>query len=89
MSYRPSRALGLLDKGHFSEGADGDVTIVDRSTGAASMSLVAGEPIMIDGKAVGTGGTWLVTANGEDTARASGLPHQVIDLGQSKLYEGW
>ena len=89
LSYRPSRALGLLDKGHFSEGADADVTIVDRSTGAASMSLVAGKPIMIDGKAVGTGGTWLVTANGEDTARASGLPHQVIDLGQSKLYEGW
>ena len=53
LSYRPSRALGLLDKGHFSEGADADVTIVDRSTGAASMSLVAGEPIMIDGKAVG------------------------------------
>ena len=89
LSYRPSRALGLLDKGHFSEGADADVTIVDKSTGVASMSLVAGEPIMIDGKAVGTGGTWLVTASGEDTARASGLPHQVIDLGQSKLYEGW
>ena len=54
------------------------------------MSLVAGEPIMVDGKAVGNRcGTWLVTANGEETARASGLPHQVIDLGQSKLYEGW
>ena len=44
---------------------------------------------MIDGRAVGKGGTWLVTANGENTASASGLPYQVIDLGQSKLYEGW
>ncbi len=89
LSYRPSRAFGLLDKGHFSEGADADVTIVDRSTGTATMSLVAGKPIMVDGKAVAKGGTWLVTAAGEGAARASGLPYQVIDLEQSKLYEGW
>ena len=44
---------------------------------------------MVDGKAVAKGGTWLVTASGEDAAKASGLPYQVIDLGQSKLYEGW
>ena len=89
LSYRPSRALGLLDKGHFSEGADADVTIVDRSMGTATMSFVAGKPIMMDGKTVAKGGKWLVTASGEDAAKASGLPYQVIDLGQSKLYEGW
>ena len=32
------------------------MTIVDRSTGTATMSLVAGKPIMVDGKAVAKGG---------------------------------
>ncbi len=89
LSYGPSVALGLLEKGHFSEGADADVTLVDRSTGVASMSLVGGEPIMIGGEAVGEGGTWLVTGAGEGAARASGLPYRVMDLGRSKLYAGW
>ncbi len=89
LTYTPSRMLGLLNKGHFSEGADGDVTVIDRTTGKASMSLVNGKPIMIDGRAVGSGGTWLVTNEGEKTASASGLPYEVMDLEQSKLYAGW
>ncbi len=89
LSYAPARALGLPDKGHLSEGADADVTIVDRTGGVATMSLVRGEPIMIDGRAVGKGGTWLVTKDGEATAGASGLPYEVVDLEQSRLYRNW
>ncbi len=89
LTYTPSRMLGLLNKGHFSEGADADVTVIDRPTGKATLSLVNGEPIMINGRVVGNGGTWLVTSEGEKTASASGLPYEVIDLEQSKLYSGW
>lgn len=89
LSYNPSKVLGLLNKGHFSEGADGDVTVIDPGTGKATMSLVNGQPIMLNGRVVGRGGTWLVTAEGENTARNSGLPYEIIDLEKSKLYAGW
>lgn len=89
LSYNPSRVLGLPDKGHFSEGADGDVTIVDEGSGRASMSLVGGKVIMKDGRSIGSGGTWLVTGAGEDAARKSGLPYEVVDLAASQLYAGW
>ncbi len=89
LTYTPSRMLGLLNKGHFSEGADGDITVINRETGKATLSLVNGEPIMINGRVVGNGGTWLVKSEAEKTAASSGLPYQVIDLEQSKLYAGW
>ena len=89
LSYAPSRMLGLLNMGHLSDGADGDVTVIDRQTGRATMSLVNGEPIMMNGRVVGSGGTWLVTGEGEKAAQSSGLPYEVIDLERSKLYAGW
>ena len=89
LSYAPSRAVGLLAKGHLGEGADADFTIVDKATGLATMSLVAGKVIMKDGMAIGEGGKWLVTEEGEETAKGSGLPYEVIDLATSALYAGW
>jgi hypothetical protein len=81
--------LGLLNKGHFSEGADGDVTVIDPVAGRAVMSLVAGRMIMLDGRVVGSGGTWIVTKHGEQAAKDSGLPYETIDFAKSKLYAGW
>lgn len=89
LSVNPARMLGLRQKGHLSPGADADITIIDEGSGRATMSLVAGEVIMMDGRVVGTGGTWFVTAAGEDAARRSGLPYQVLDLAESQLYAGW
>jgi hypothetical protein len=89
LSYTPSRVLGLLNKGHFSEGADADVTIVNTGTGKASMSLVAGELIMLNGRAIGKGGTWLVLEEGVAAAEATGLPYEVMNLENSKLYANW
>ena len=51
------------------------------------MTIVAGVPIMLDGKVVGSGGTLLVTPEGRQAARNSGLPFQVVDLKASKLYK--
>ena len=89
LSYTPSRMLGLLNKGHFTEGADADVTVVNPGTGKASMSLVAGELIMLNGRAIGKGGTWLVLEEGKDAAAATGLPYEVVNLENSGLYENW
>jgi hypothetical protein len=89
LSYTPSRVLGLLNKGHFSEGADADVTIVNAQTGKASMSLVAGDLIMLNGRAIGKGGTWLVLDEGVAAAEASDLAYEVMDLENSKLYANW
>ncbi|MDA1256551.1 MAG: amidohydrolase family protein [Chloroflexi bacterium] len=89
LSFNPSRMLGLLDKGHFSEGADADVTIVNPDSGLAAMSLVEGGVIMENGRSVASGGTWIVTAAGENAAKASGLKHEVVDLEASQLYTGW
>ena len=86
LSWNPSRMLGLLNKGHFSPGADADVTVLDPAKNAPAMSLVAGKPIMVDGRVVGSGGTLLVSREGEQVAEASGLRFETVDLSRSKLY---
>lgn len=89
LSYNPSRMLGLLNKGHFSEGADADITIIDPDSGLATMSLVAGEVIMENGKSIASGGAWIVTEAGEDAAKSSGLKYDLVDLEVSQLYADW
>ena len=86
LSLTPARMLGLSNKGHFSEGADADITVINPETNEPAMSFVAGNPIMIDGHVVGSSGTLLVTAAGRRAADASGLPYQVVDMADSKLY---
>jgi cytosine/adenosine deaminase-related metal-dependent hydrolase len=89
LSYNPSRMLGLLNKGHFSEGADADITLIDPDSGLATMSLVAGEVIMENRKSIGSGGAWIVTEAGEEAAKASGLKYDLVDLEVSQLYANW
>lgn len=89
LSWNPSRMVGLSDKGHFSPGADADVTVIDPETSRATMGIVAGRTIMRGGEPIAHGGTLLVTSDGEGAARNSGLPYQVLDLTRSKLYAGF
>ena len=63
-----------------------DLTVFDPTLNKPIMSFVAGNLIMVDGKVVGSGGRLLVTLEGKKTAESSGLPYEVIDLSQSKLY---
>ena len=86
LSLTPARMLGLPNKGHFSEGADADITVINPDASEPTMSFVAGKPIMIDGHVVGSGGTLLITTAGRRAADASGLPYQVVDMADSKLY---
>ena len=86
LSWMPARMMGLNEKGHFTPGADADITVLDPERGKAVMSFVAGSMIMHGGKSVGSGGTLIVTSEGEATASNSGLPYRVVDLSESKLY---
>jgi hypothetical protein len=87
LSWTPARMMGLLNKGHFTPGADADITVVDPDRNAPVMSFVAGSMIMSYGQPLGTGGTLLVTSEGEEVACRSGLPFQTVDLTNSKLYK--
>lgn len=86
LSCNPAEMLGLKNRGHFSQGAEADITVVDPSTGKACMSFVKGNLIMKDGKSVSQGGNWLILAEGEKIAKNSGIPYEIIDLSLSKLY---
>ena len=86
LSWMPARMMGLNNKGHFTPGADADITVLDAERGKAVMSFVAGSMIMCRGESVGSGGTLIVTSEGEAAARNSGLPYRVVDLSESKLY---
>jgi hypothetical protein len=44
---------------------------------------------MLNGRAIGKGGTWLVLDEGVAAAEASGLPYEVMNLENSKLYANW
>jgi hypothetical protein len=89
LAYNPSRMFGLLNKGHFSEGADADVTVIDPERGKATRTIIAGRPVLVDGEVVASGGTLLVTREGERAARKMGVGYEVVDLAKSKLYEGF
>ena len=89
LSWMPARMMGLNEKGHFTPGADADITVLDPERGKAVMSFVAGSMIMHGGKSVGSGGTLIVTSEGEAAASDSGLPYRVVDLSESKLYSDY
>ena len=86
LSLTPALMLGLPSKGHFGEGADADITVINPETNEPTMSFVAGKPIMIDGHVVGSGGTLLVTQAGRRAAESSGLRYQVVEMAGTKLY---
>jgi hypothetical protein len=86
LSYNPSRMLGLENRGHFTEGAEADITIIDQNIGKAVMSFVKGKMIMKDGISLMNGGNWLILSEGKELAEKSGLPFEILDLSKSKLY---
>ena len=79
----------MENKGHLSKGADADITVVDPSTGIASMAFVMGQMIMKDGEVIGKSGRLLTTLAGETSAYNSGLEYQIINMKKTRLYENF
>ncbi len=89
LSWTPARMMGLFSKGHFTSGADADITVLDPERNSPAMSFVAGTMIMSNGQSIGSGGTLLITPEGESKVSNSGLPYEVVNLAESKLYAGY
>ncbi len=85
-SYNPSRILGLLNKGHFSLGADADITVMNLGNQQPVLSLVNGKPIMYNGFVCGKGSRIITTARGAGYIREKGLEPIVVDFNKSSFY---
>jgi dihydroorotase-like cyclic amidohydrolase len=85
--YNPARILGLANKGHFREGADADVTVLDLETQQPVMAIANGQVIMHKGFVCGTGGRIVTTAAGAAYVRQKGLTPLVVDLAHSGFYQ--
>ncbi|MCF3933844.1 amidohydrolase family protein [Acuticoccus sp. M5D2P5] len=78
----PAEMLGLSGrKGHFTAGADADITVVDLDARAPVMSFGGGRPIMMRGEVVGSGTTMIVNPEGVEAAHALGLSTLVAEHG--------
>lgn len=87
-SYIPSLMMGLTDKGHLTQGADADITVVDLSKREAVLTIVGGDIVYANGIVTGKGGVLLCTERGEKTCNESGIEYRAVDLTQSMLYKG-
>ncbi len=76
-SLNGARALGLPSKGHLSEGADADVTIIDEEKEKAYATIVDGKPIMLDGELLGSGTCIICDARGAKYLESRGIKHLV------------
>ncbi len=72
-SLLPARMLGLEKKGMLEPGADADITIYDPISQKAVHAFAMGKPILLNGKAVGTGGTVICTEAGREAVAGAGL----------------
>ncbi len=72
-SYETACRLGLTSKGHFSAGADADITIADPVSREAVSTFISGQPVLEEGKVVARGGTIVTTPDGADAVRRFGL----------------
>lgn len=79
-SWAAARLMGLDTKGHFTPGADADITVVDYAAQQAVHSFVAGRPILFNRKVVGSGGTLITTPSGANAAREAGLGVRTVDM---------
>jgi len=78
-SRNPAQILGLKNKGHFSIGADADISVIDLDRQRPIMSLSGGNVIMFKGHVCGKGCRIITTPDGEAHIREKGLESTVID----------
>ncbi len=78
-TVNPARMLRLKQKGHFTEGADADITVYNFETQKPVAAFVAGEPILINGEVVGKSAIIICTERGRAAVEARGLKTIVVD----------
>ncbi len=81
-SLNPARMLRLTQKGHFTPGADADITVYDYATQKPVASFVAGKRVLWDGKVLGHKATVICTERGRKAIENRGLKAIVVDPGE-------
>ena len=79
-SWAAAQLMGLKTKGHFSTGADADITIIDYNAQVPVHSFVMGSPVLLNKKIIGKGGTLITTKEGKEAAINAGLGSYVVDM---------
>lgn len=81
-SLNPARMLRLENKGHFTVGADADISVYDYDTQKPIAAFVEGKPIFIDGKVVGKNAQIICTERGVKAIEGRGLKAIAVDPGK-------
>lgn len=79
-SLNTARHLRLFDRGHLSEGAAADITIIDYERETAVESIVGGVVNMKNGVLYGTGTTFVTTERGRDHLTKLGYATITVDV---------
>lgn len=87
-SCLPARMLGLVNKGHFTPGADADVSIFCPCTGKAKYTIVGGVVRMAGGVCGKGPGTIITAETGRRAIAEKKIPHIVPDMAQSTFMRG-
>ncbi|KYZ76011.1 hypothetical protein AXX12_06100 [Anaerosporomusa subterranea] len=87
-STNPARILGLGNKGHFTPGADADISILDLERQKPRTAIAGGKVIMHAGYVSGQGSKIITTTTGADAVHARGLTPVIVDLAKSGFYQG-
>lgn len=85
-SYNPARMFGLVNKGHFSEGSDADITIIDTVTDKAAVTVVGGNVAMINDYLIKRPGNLLITEQGIDRVSRVTKDYDVVDLERGTFF---
>lgn len=78
-SLNAARHLRLFDRGHFTEGAVADVTIINEEEGKAVETLISGAVNMKNGVLYGRSMTVITTERGRDYVTQAGYDSIVVD----------
>ena len=84
----PARMLGLLDKGHLSPGADGDVAVFRPLCGKAEYTIVGGKVCMAAGICQEGPGTIFTSIQGAGALKKIKAAHIVPDTAKSGYIKG-
>lgn len=87
-SINPAKWFALPDKGHFSEGADADISIVDFANQKPITTVVGGNIIMHRGVIIPHPTTVITTQIGRKAIEAAGLKTHIIDITDTGYFKG-
>lgn len=87
-SYIPAQMFGLVNKGHLSEGADADITIVNPKSGKAHMTIIGGNICMINDYLIKQPGKLITTERGRKYIQYKKIPFEVTNLDKSIYLKG-